>query len=206
MVRPVGGRLLRKGRIGLLPAAYSPPTVAHLALGETAQRVLGLRQVVLVMARSMPHKRIQRPGFDERLEWLARLAASRPGWAACSCPTGLVVEVVDAFRAHGDPGFVPFVIAGRDAAERWVAWDYGSGEPFAAQLRKFRLAVGSRAGGFQPPRALGGRVHTFEMAAAYGGISSSAAREAIRGGDPWRHMVPEEIRDEVGEAYSRRGR
>ncbi|MDE0101145.1 MAG: hypothetical protein OXN89_02085 [Bryobacterales bacterium] len=188
--------------MGLLPAAYSPPTTAHVALGETAQEAFGLRQVVQVLPRKMPHKRIERPGNDERLRWLAKIAARRASWAACSCPTGLVIDVVDAFREEMGPDCRLFVIAGRDAAERYVSWDYGDGEPFSLQLRRFELLVGSRRGQYRPPAELVGRVRPFLMHDRHGGTSSSGVREAIRHGLPWRHMVPSEICDEVGSLYS----
>ncbi len=202
MIRTVAGRLVRKGRVGLLPAAYSPPTSAHVALGETAQTEFRLRQVVQVLPRSMPHKRIERPGLDERLRWLAKIAARRANWAACSCPTGLVIDVVDAFRKEMGPGCRLFVIAGRDAAERYVSWDYGEGEPFSLQLRRFELLVGSRRGQYRPPAELVGRVRPFLMQDRHGATSSTGVREAIRRGLPWRHMVPSEICEEVGSAYS----
>ncbi len=202
MVRTVAGRLLSTGRVGLLPAAYSPPTVAHLALGELAQEAFGLRQVVPVLPSSMPHKRIRRPSLERRLQWLAKLAGNRSGWAACSCPTGLVIDVVRAFRAELGPACELFVIAGQDAAERYVSWDYGDGEPFSEQLRHFRMLVGSRGEHFRPPRKLAARVRGFEMAETYRQVSSSRVRDAIRSGLPWRHMVPAEIRDDVGSAYA----
>ena len=203
MVRTVTGQLVRKGRVGLLPAAYSPPTSAHVALGETAHRLFGLRQVVLVLARKMPHKQIQIPDVDARLGWLARIAAERPGWAACSCPTGLVIDVVKAFRRETGPACQLFVIAGRDAAERWVSWDYGKGETFAQQLGRFELLVGSRDRGYRPPRGLRDKIHTFEMAESHRQTSSSSVREAILHGIPWRHMVPREIWEDVSAAYPR---
>ena len=115
MVRTVAGRLLKSGRIGLLPAVFNPPTIAHMALAIEAQRSFKLDQVVYVLPEALPHKRVERPGTEVRLGWLATLAGSEPGRAAATCRAGLVIEIVRVFqRALGNRCEL-FVIAGRDA-------------------------------------------------------------------------------------------
>ena len=182
MLRTVVGRLRNTGRIGLLPAAFNPPTTAHVALGESAQRSFALDQIVLVLPAALPHKRIARPGTDERLRWLSTLAESRPGWAAASCPTGLVIDIVTAFRDALGRGCELFVIAGRDAAERWVEWDYGDGAPFREQLQNFRLLVAFRRGAFRVADEHAGRDPDFsgERRVRIGVVQPRAGRDPGR--------------------------
>ena len=201
MVRTVAGKLLDSGRLGLLPAAFNPPTTAHLALADAAQRAVGLDQVVYVLPEALPHKRIERPGTETRLGWLSLLRGNRADRAVATCPTGLVIDIVRAFGAVSGDHCEFFVIAGRDAAERYIAWDYGDGEPFSEQLRRFRLLVASRGGALAVAPELAGWILTFEIGPQHEPASSSRVRRAIRSGGPWLHMVPPEIRDDVRHAY-----
>lgn len=201
MVRTVAGRLLKAGRIGLLPAVFNPPTIAHMALAEEAQRHFKLDQVIYVLPEALPHKRIERPGTEVRLGWLATLAAIEPSRAATACRAGLVIEIVRAFQKALGNRCELFVIAGRDAAERYASWDYGDDEPFAEQLQRYRLLVASRNGGYRIPREHAGRILTFDIDDQSGAASSTAVREAIRAGNPWRHLVPKEIHSDVQAAY-----
>ena len=190
--------------MGLLPGAYNPPTMAHLALAEEAQRRFRLDQVVQVLPRSLPHKRITRPTLEDRSEWIAALARQRPGWAACSCAAGLVIDMVDALRGEVGGACELFVIAGRDAAERYASWDYGGREPFGDQLARFCLLVGSRGGPYRVAPGHAGRILPFEMAAEHDATSSLLVRSAIARGSSWRHLVPPEIQAAVAAAYAGR--
>ena len=201
MVRTVAGRLLATGRVGLLPGAFDPPTVAHVAIADIAQRRFALDQVVFVLSEAMPHKRIERPGFDERLRWLSKIAGERPDRAATACGVGLVIDIVQAFRAELGPACEFFVIAGKDAAERYAGWDYGDGMLFADQLRHYRLLVASRDGNYRVPAQHAGRILPFGIDARYDAASSSAVRAAVRSGARWDHIVPAAIRNAVGAAY-----
>lgn len=195
--------MLRRGRVGLLPGAYNPPTMAHVALGEAAQRRFELDQVVQIIPRSLPHKRIARPTVEHRLEWIAELARIRKGWAACACEAGLVVDIVDALRREIGDACELFVIAGRDAAERYATWDYGDREGFGDQLKRFTLLVGGRGGSYRVAPERAGRILPFEIAPAHAETSSSMVRSAIARGEDWDHLVPAEIRRFVAAAYAR---
>ena len=201
MIRTVAGPLLREGRVGLLPGTYNPPTLAHIALAETAQRRFALDQIVQVLPEALPHKRIERPSVEERLEWLAQIAHRRAGWAACACAAGLVIDIVDAFRRELGVDCELFVIAGCDAAERYANWDYADREPFSEQIRRYRLLVGGRGGAFLPPGEHAGRILPFEIDPRHARTSSTAVRGALERGEPWRHRVPPEICNAVAEAY-----
>ena len=193
--------MFRSGRIGLLPAVFNPPTIAHMALAEEAQRCFKLDQVVYVLPEALPHKRIERPGTEVRLGWLATLAEAEPSRAAAVCRAGLVIEIVRAFQQALGNRCELFVIAGRDAAERYASWDYGDGEPFAVQLQRYRLLVASRKGAYRVPREHADRILPFEIDDRSGAASSTAVREAIRAGRPWRHHVPKAIHSDVRAAY-----
>lgn len=201
MIRTVAGRLVESGRLGLLPAVFNPPTMAHLALASEAQRVFNLDQVAYTLPDTPPHKRIERPAAALRLDWLARLAADRTDRAVVSCPGGLVIDIVRSIQAAVGLDCEIFVIAGRDAAERFASWEYGDGESFADQLRHYSLLVAARKGAYAVASVVKGRVFRFEIDARFDAASSTAVRDAIRAGRPWRHWVPPELRAEVATAY-----
>lgn len=200
-MRTVAGRLVDSGRVGLLPAAFNPPTVAHLALAETAQCRFELDQVVYALPRAMPHKRCRRPTVAERLGWLRRIAGERPDRAVSACDGGLVIEIVQEFRRELGEACELFVIAGRDAAERFSSWDYGDGMTFSEQLRRYIMLVAARDGAYRIPPDQAGRVLPFSIGARHSEASSSAIRNAIRSGGPWSHLVPPAIRAAVDAAY-----
>lgn len=203
MICTVAGQLIESGRLGLLPAVFNPPTLAHLALASEAQRSFDLDQVAFVLPDAPPHKVIARPAVAQRLNWLARLAAGRPARAVVSCPGGLVIEMVRSIRATVNRDCEIFVIAGRDAAERYASWDYGDREPFADQLRHYGLLVAAREGAYSVGSECAHRVFRFEIDAQFDAASSTAVRDAIRTGRPWRHWVPPELQEEVAAAYRR---
>jgi nicotinic acid mononucleotide adenylyltransferase len=173
-----------------------------LALAETAQRRFSLDQIVQVVPRSLPHKQIARPTVEERLEWIAELARTRSDWAVCTCQGGLVVDIVEAWRRDVGDACELFVIAGRDAAERYASWDYGDREPFGDQLDRFTLLVGARGGAYRVAPEHTGRILPFEIAPAHDATSSLMVRSAIASGADWRHLVPVEIHGEVAAAYA----
>ena len=200
-MRTVAGSLLESGRLGLLPSPFNPPTTAHLALAESAQKSFSLDQVAYVLPDALPHKRIERPSVQRRLEWLGRLVEGRPDRAVVSGAEALVIDIALAFRRHVGPECDLFVIAGRDAAERYATWDYGHREPFAEQIKEFTLLVAARDGRYRVAPEHKGRIRTFEIAANHARASSSVVRDSIRIDRPWRQMVPDAIHSGVERAY-----
>lgn len=141
--------------------------------------------------------------MEHRLEWIAELARLRKGWAAGACEAGLVVDMVDALRREIGDACELFVIAGRDAAERYAEWDYGDREAFSDQLERFTLLVGSRGGAYRVAPEHAGRILPFDIALAHAETSSSMVRSAIARGEDWDHLVPAEIHEGVAAAYAR---
>jgi nicotinic acid mononucleotide adenylyltransferase len=87
----------------------------------------------------------------------------------------------------------PYVLCGRDAAERSAGWNYRDYGPLEEQLREFQLLVAGREGEYQPPAEYAGRVHLIGMPGCYEQISSSAVRERIQRGADWQSLVPPRV-------------
>jgi len=240
-------------RVAMLPAAWNPPTLAHLALAEAALNFAD--EVLLVLPRVFPHKGFERAGFDLRLEWLRRIAAARAGLGVGVTEGGLFLDMARALHAADARIEHVYVVCGRDAAERFLNWPYEGGPGASEQLREFSLLVAPRGEPNAPKRSRGregavvsgalplldicgcsedtpiqplpdgrgsvpegsahdsqllgvnglpvieGSIHTLSLDPKLSRISSSEVRRRIARGEPWTHLVPDEIAGEAGEIY-----
>lgn len=193
MLRFYQGSPLRGGRLGIYPGAFNPFTNAHLALARAARSQYGLGQIAYVLPTGFPHKDYAGAPFDARLGMLRSALAEEPDSAICSSDKGLFIEIFQEFRSACGADVDFYFLCGRDAAERIVNWDYGSGMPFSRQLERFRLLVASRGGEYTPPAGLQGRIHVIEFGKQYGALSSTAVREAMESRGDWRGMVPRAV-------------
>lgn len=197
MVQELAQPLIRRGRLGLLPAAFNPPTSAHLALARAAAEQHALDQVALVLPANLPHKEFDHVPFEQRRDLLVSAVANAPGVTAAVCEGGLFHEIADELL-HACGSIEPALIAGRDAAERIVAWDYGDAPSIAEQLTRFELLVASREGSYLPPREIAHRIRNVQLSREWDAVSSSLARRSIAsGGEEWRDYVPGPVADAI---------
>ena len=125
--------------------------------------------------------------------------ASDPDLGIATSEGRLVIEIVRSFRKTCGDDVEIFVVCGRDAAERFVGWDYGALPAFSQQLGEFQMLVASREGEYDVAPEYAGRVHLVEMPPGYDEHSSSAVREAMDTGRPWEHLVPENVARQIRE-------
>ena len=190
MARYLEGRPLAHGKLGVLPSAFNPPTLDHVALAEAAREAIGLDQVASALAERLPHKQFQDASFNDRARMLTALTAERSEWATVVTVGGLFVEMARELAGLCGPEVELLLLCGRDAAERIVGWDYGDAPPIEQQLREFRLVVAERAGPYQPPAPVAARVASVQLPEERRRIASSGVRAAIAAGQPWEAMVP----------------
>jgi nicotinate (nicotinamide) nucleotide adenylyltransferase len=177
--------------LGILPAAFNPPTRAHLAL---AQAALGtVDEVLFVLPRQFPHKPYEGATFHQRVEMLLAATSQEPRFSIAASERGLFVEIAGECRETYGGDVRLLFICGRDAAERIVNWDYGEPDAFQKMIAQFALLVAPRGGQYEPPAAIRGRVCILEINDDIGFISASGVRERLRTGEPWEHFVPPEI-------------
>jgi len=188
MARFVVGEPPRSGRLGILPAAFNPITKAHLALADAALEQAGIDQVVFVLPESLPHKAFDGATFEQRL---AMVEAAAGGRGVVVASGGLVYQIVRELSEIC--GAELAVLCGRDAAERYVGWDYQGGPSIDRQLKEYSLIVADRIGGYCAPPHLSQRITSVTLPPSIATISSSAVREAISSGQSWEHMTPEPV-------------
>jgi nicotinic acid mononucleotide adenylyltransferase len=166
--------------LGVYPGSFNPPTVAHLAIAETAWRQLGLERLDLAVSRTALGKEgVEIPSLDHRLEVLEAVAATRPWLGVTVVEAQLVVDVAEGYDV---------VVMG---ADKWAqvfdpAWYGGSEEARdKAVARLPTVAVVARPGIALPePEALTGVLLVIDH--HHADVSSSAARAGRR---DW--MTPE---------------
>jgi nicotinic acid mononucleotide adenylyltransferase len=134
------------------------------------------------------------PTFEERIEMVLAAAAQEPRFSAGSTDGGLFIEIVRECREVYGRAAEFFIICGRDAAERAIAWDYArqapAAGPFAEQIREFQMLVAPRGKPWTVPPEYADRIHLIALPPELELCSSSAVRAAIAQGRPWEHLVP----------------
>lgn len=192
--------------LGILPGTFNPPTRAHFSLIRAAAPYID--EALFVLPRAFPHKRYEGAGFEDRVKMLEIAAAALLGdvpYSIGSTEQGLFIDIARETRqSYGAQPRLLF-LCGRDAAERAVAWDYGSPNAFAEMLKEFELLVFPRQGTYKPPLELRHRIHVQPLDASCDGISSTKVRERIIRGGRWEHLVPGAIAGVVRQVYGRTG-
>lgn len=197
--------LVRRGatdarRVAIFPAAWNPPTRAHLALAQAALGVAD--EVLLALPRVFPHKEFEHASFDMRLEWLRRIAAGRPGMGVAVTDGGLFLEIARALHIAEPRAEHIYIVCGCDAAARFLAWPYKREPSAREQLQEFSLLVAPREEPFVAPEALRGIIHELPLSPELRGISSTDIRRRIQRGEAWIHLVPDEVVSEAGRIYA----
>jgi nicotinate (nicotinamide) nucleotide adenylyltransferase len=194
--RRAGGR---PKRLGVLPGAFNPVTVAHLALARAALSQVG--EVVFVLPKLFPHKPYHGAPFAGRVDMLRAALTNEPAFSIAAADGGLFLEIAAECRqAYGDDVRLTF-LCGRDAAERILTWDYGDPNAVPAMLRQFDLLVAARDGNFAAVPDYRHCVEILALNGEFDHVSSTEVRERIAQGQPWEHLVPEGARDLIRRAY-----
>jgi nicotinate-nucleotide adenylyltransferase len=176
-------------RIGVLPSAFNPPTIAHLGLASVAERHAGLDQVVFALPRELPHKSFEGASPEQRIEMLNAALEGQPARGVVLTDGGLFIEIARELRNLHRPGVEIFLICGKDAAQRIAAWDYGGGPSFEDQLGEFSLLVGDRAGRYFPDVRWGERVQALLLPDELDAVSSANLRQRRQHDEDWQALT-----------------
>jgi nicotinate-nucleotide adenylyltransferase len=191
-------------RIGVLGGTFNPPHLGHLLCAQEAYVQLELDAVMLIPARTPPHKPVEEePGVEHRLELCRRAVQDDERFQVSD------VEVVrsgpsytlDTLRElHSKaPDNDLFLIVGGDIAAGFADWH----EPERV-LSMATLAVAKRRG--TPREAVkaalahlkgGDRTRFFRMPRI--DISSTLVRDRVGAGLPIRYLVPEPVEGYIAE-------
>jgi nicotinate (nicotinamide) nucleotide adenylyltransferase len=187
------------GRVGLLCGAFNPITTAHLALATEAAQVVD--EVVLILPRQFPHKDISGASFEQRIEMILASLPACPEFSVAATSGGLFAQVAAECRTAYDPGTRFEFICGRDAAERFLNWDYGDPGAVAGMMSSFSLLVASRHGHLACPEQFEAAVRPLPLPKDFGSVSSTEVRRRIAAGERWHDLVPEGAHALAGTIY-----
>ncbi len=188
-------------RLAILAGTFHPPTVAHLALARAGLAIAD--EVLLVLPQELPHKTFSGVGFAERLEMLLAAAGDEPRFAVAASRHGLFAEIARECRDAYGPGPRLIFLCGRDAAERFMNWDYGRPDAVRQMLSEFELAVADRQGRYVPPPEFADRVRPLPLQTDLSEVSATEVRRRIAAGEPWEHLVPAAVVPLVRRYYGR---
>lgn len=186
-------------RIGVLGGTFNPPHLGHLVCAQEAYLQLDLQRVMLIPARTPPHKPVDdEPGVEHRLE-MCRLAAGDESWLQVSDlevqrpGPSYTVDTLEVLHS-GTSDSELFLIVGADIAIGLPKWR----EPERV-LSLARVAVAERPGTARAEvervlEELGGAEHGrfFDMPEI--GVSSTMLRDRVRAGVPTRYLMPDAVR------------
>jgi nicotinic acid mononucleotide adenylyltransferase len=189
----------RPSHIGILPGAFNPVTVAHLALAHAA--LARVDEVVFVLPRSFPHKEYSGAGIEARAALLLALAAGSASFSVACADGGLFIDIARECRVAYEGRVRLSMLCGRDAAERIVDWDYGVPGAIEKMLEEFSLLVAARRGEYTPPPSLAHAIGRLELDGEFDHVSASEVRQRIAAGSAWEHLVPDAVRDGVRRLY-----
>lgn len=161
---------------------------------------LGHCDVVLaVLPRTLPHKEYDSVGLEQRVEIVKPMLGDRMALAVSA--GGLFYEIAREAREHFPVARV-HLVCGRDAAERIVGWRYEGHPAIEEQLREYRLLVAARGGAFTAPETLSEGVTALELPDDFDDVSSTEVRARMAASEPWEHLVPETVVENVRRIYS----
>lgn len=184
--------------LGIFPATFNPPTVAHLALMEAARAQTD--HVAAVLPVRLPHKQYDGASLDQRVAML-EAARGESGFEIRVTEGGLFVEIAHELRQVYGPEPEFWFVCGRDAAQRIVEWDYGHPNAIHKMLDNFGLLVAPRNGHYEPPAELGHRIRALDVPKNVSEISATEVRSRMESGQPWRHLVPADAIGVISRVY-----
>lgn len=203
---PVAGPdRVRRGRVGILPGSFNPPTVAHLELAAAARRGFRLDRVVFSLSSvTVDKERVQGLCREDRLLLLSLVAEERAWAGAAVVNRGLYYEQAPAFRACF--GADLWFIVGMDKVVQIFDPRYYDDRDRALNslFARARLIAANREDlGGEELRALlerpdnapyRDRVHPLVLPSRLRVQSSSGVRRAIEEGAPCEDELPPVVR------------
>lgn len=195
-----------KGRLGVFPASFNPPTLAHQFLVEEAQKEGHLDEILVLLDIRAVDKRPVEASFEDRLQMLNLVFRKHPKVSIGLSNRGLFLEKLEALRHWYPDGVELFFVVGFDTILRVLDGKYYSDRQEALDrlFKSSRFLVANRGSNDkQAFRALfrrrenrpyQKRVSFFTLPSELSTLSSSEVRESLRQGRPVRGVLPSVLR------------
>jgi nicotinate-nucleotide adenylyltransferase len=185
-------------RVGILGGTFNPPHLGHLVCAQEAYRQLDLDQVLFIPARIPPHKPMtDEPGIEHRLAMCRLVVGTDERFAVSELEVerdgpSYTVDTLSELKTRAAINELVLILGGDIAAglPRW----HQPERVLELSTPAITLRPGtSRDQIDEALSQLGGgrRARFFEMPKI--GVSSTMVRDRVRGGEPIRYLVPDDV-------------
>jgi nicotinate (nicotinamide) nucleotide adenylyltransferase len=191
-----------KGRLGIFPASFNPPTKAHVALVREARKQYNLDEILVLLDLQAMDKKILGASLAHRLFMLSLLFRRDPRISIGLSNRGLFVEKLRPLQKHYPASTTFFFMVGFDTVIRIMDKKYYRNRNHSLRqlFRKSYLLVANRGEqdkkafqellGRPEHRAFRSRVGFFRLPKVFCAHSSSLVRDRIQQGKSVREWVP----------------
>ena len=191
-------------RLGILGGVFNPPHLGHLVCAQEACVRLELDRVLLVPVGEAPHREVEDPGGQTRLE-LCQAATADDDRLGCSRVEidrpgpSYTVDTLRALRDEGAAGDELVLILGADQAAELRSWRDPEGVLGLAEVAVMERADLGPATVRARLEGLSGadRLEFFSMPRI--DVSSTLVRRRVADGLPVRYLVPDAVCDLISE-------
>ena len=185
----------KRGILGVLPASFNPPTLAHEALVSEAGAIVAFDEIILIVDQQAMDKEGRGAPLEDRLLMLLALYGGNARVSVGISNRGLFLEKVEAMRtvyAGGDPQI--YFIVGYDTIVRVLDQKYYADRSKALRslFAQARFLVANRGRGderglkelfgLEENRAFAARVLPIALPPALTRISSTQVRRHLAEG------------------------
>jgi nicotinamide-nucleotide amidase len=192
----------QKGRLGIFPASFNPPTLAHLALIREAKKQGKLDEILVLLDIQAMDKEAVDATFEDRLAMLKEVFRRDPKVSIGLSNRGLFLEKIKPLRTYYPAPISFSFIVGFDTILRVMEKKYyRNRKPSLDGLfKESRFLVASRdqfeETAFEilfrkrENKGYSGRVAFFNLPRRFSTISSSLVRQRLAQGRPVVRWVP----------------
>jgi len=192
----------RRGRLGIFPASFNPPTQAHLALIRKARRLGNLDEMLVLLDAQAMDKSIVAAGLEDRVLMLERVFQRDLKVSIGISNRGLFVEKLEPLRALYPSPIVFAFIVGFDTIVRVMDKGYYSNrdKTLGRLFGQCEFLVANREEkqkhsfedifSREENRPYRDKVSFITLPSRFSFVSSSLIRENLQEGKPVRDWVP----------------
>ena len=196
---------IRKGRLGIFPASFNPPTLAHVALIREAIKKGRLDEVLVLLDIQAMDKEPVEATFEDRLTMLKKVFGKDPKISIGLSNQGLFLEKLKPLRALYPTSIELVFIVGFDTILRVMDKKYYRNRKRSLDelFEQSRFLVANRdhyeGTAFEilfrrrENKRYAGRVTFFTLPERFSTLSSSLVRQRLAQGQPVDEWVPASI-------------
>ena len=191
-------------RLGIMGGTFNPPHLGHLVCAQEAYLQLDLDRVMLIPARSPPHKPVDdEPGVEHRLALCGLAVAGDRRFAVSDLEVArpgpsYTVDTLEELHSNA-PDSELFLILGGDVAAGLMHWREPERVLSFATVAVAKRRGTSRSAVDEALHAIAGgeRAQFFRMPRI--GISSTLVRRRARSGVSIKYLVPDGVANYIEE-------